>query len=555
MKNRRFARRPETPLPVHLLRWSGALAILLAVLVLPLKVTDIGLPAALRVPVELPLIVFALLVFTGRWQGVVRILVVAALTLVLVFKLAHMATYFGFDRPFNLLADTLMLPALLDTLSKTGGVVTGIGIIAGIVIMLALVVAIFAWATGVIARGVPQHARAPAAIAALVMSAVILTPYGTWTAATFARDQVRTIVEDVRAAQTFKTELLQDPFSDVPADNLLARLKGMDVLVIFVESYGRASLDNPAYAPRLRGVLKEFDAALQETGLSARSGWVTSSTFGGESYLAHSTLLSGLWIDNRQRYAQLLTSTRRTLISDFNAAGWRTVAVMPAITSAWPEADFFRYGKIYAAPELAYKGESFGYITMPDQYALSVLQAKELAPTDRAPVMAEVALISSHIPWAPLPKLIPWEEVGDGSIFKTARTAEAANDIWRDPKRVPEQYALSVDYSLRTLMSFVKTYARDNTLLIILGDHQPMPFITGENASHDVPAHIIARDPAVLAALDEDTWTPGMEPNASSVVWPMDSLRERILGAFTPRDDPSDSPPPEAEPEPETKTH
>jgi hypothetical protein len=553
MKNRRFARREETPFLVHLLRWAGALAILLAVLVLPLKVTDIQWPALPRVPVELPLIIFALLLFTGRWQGVVRALIVGALTLVLLFKLAHMGAYFGFDRPFNLLADTLMLPALLDTLTKAGGSASGIGIIAGGVLLLVLVIAIFAWATGVIVRGVPSHAQIPVAVAALALSGVMFTPYGTWTAATFVRDQVRTVTEDLREAQTFKAELLQDPFRDVPADSLLARLKGMDVLLIFVESYGRASLDNPAYAPRLRGVLKEFDAALQEKGFSARSGWVTSSTFGGESYLAHSTTVSGLWIDNRQRYAQLLTSTRRTLIGDFNAAGWRTVAVMPAITAPWPEADFFRYGKIYAAPDMNYKGDKFDYLPMSDQFALSVLQTQELAPTDRAPVMAEVALISSHVPWAPLPKLIPWEEVGDGSIFKTARTTESANDVFR-AGRVPEQYAMSVDYSLRTLMSFITTFARDNTLLIILGDHQPMPFLAGENASHEVPAHLIAKDPALLAALDEDTWTPGMQPDASSPMWPMDSLRERILGAFTPSGDTSDLPPPEAEPEVKTET-
>ncbi|MBY0508970.1 MAG: hypothetical protein K2P94_02350, partial [Rhodospirillaceae bacterium] len=90
MKNRRFARREETPFLVHMLRWVGALAILLAVLVLPLKLTDIHVPATPRAPVELPLIIFALLLFTGRGQSVVRALIVAGLTLVLLFKLAHM---------------------------------------------------------------------------------------------------------------------------------------------------------------------------------------------------------------------------------------------------------------------------------------------------------------------------------------------------------------------------------------------------------------------------------------------------------------------------------
>ena len=40
--------------------------------------------------------------------------------------------------------------------------------------------------------------------------------------------------------------------------------------------------------------------------------------------------------------------------------------------------------------------------TMPDQYTLSAFQRYEPAP-GHAPVMAEIPLVSSHAPWAPLP--------------------------------------------------------------------------------------------------------------------------------------------------------
>ena len=59
---------------------------------------------------------------------------------------------------------------------------------------------------------------------------------------------------------------------------------------------------------------------------------------GGQSWLAHASLLSGLRIDNQGRYRALLASPRRTLLHLAQAAGWRTAAVMPAITLAWPEA-------------------------------------------------------------------------------------------------------------------------------------------------------------------------------------------------------------------------
>ena len=54
---------------------------------------------------------------------------------------------------------------------------------------------------------------------------------------------------------------------------------------------------------------------------------------------------------------------------------------------------------------------------MPDQYTFAALQRLELEQPNRAPVMAEIDLVSSHTPWAPLPRLVDWSRVGDGSIF------------------------------------------------------------------------------------------------------------------------------------------
>ena len=60
---------------------------------------------------------------------------------------------------------------------------------------------------------------------------------------------------------------------------------------------------------------------LQAAGFSARSGWLTSSTFGGISWLAHSTLQSGVWVDSQGRYDQLVASDRFTLSQAFKRGG------------------------------------------------------------------------------------------------------------------------------------------------------------------------------------------------------------------------------------------
>lgn len=525
---------PQTP---TILRWLGALLIIHAVLLLPDRPEALGLHLLRLLPLELSVIVLGLVAFTGRARDGLRILVVVLLTLMLIFKLASIGARFGFDRPFNPLADVAMIPIALDTIAKGVGFLGAAGAVLGVLVAIGLVVALLYWATGVIAQRVTAEARifvsAGAFLGAMLSFVPALASRVHWDSSIFMRDQAVGFVRSIEDSKQFRAALLEKPFADLPAEGRLAGLKDADVLFLFVESYGRSSVDNARYSDVVRSRLKVFGADMAAKGFTAKSAWMLSPTYGGESYLAHSTVVSGLWVDNNQRYGQLLKSSHETLVGDFSKAGWRTVTVMPEITMPWPEVDFFGFDAVYSALNLDFKGQSFDYMTMSDQYVMAELQRRELAPLDRKPVMALVGLISSHIPWAPLPKFVPWDAVGDGTIFNTARTTESANEVWRDPKTVDAFYAKSIDYSLETLASFIATYARDNTLVLIMGDHQPMSFMAGEGASHEIPAHLIARNPALIAALEQGTWTPGMEPHADSPSWAMDSLRERILKAYT----------------------
>jgi hypothetical protein len=92
-----------------------------------------------------------------------------------------------------------------------------------------------------------------------------------------------------------------------------------------------------------------------------------------------------------------------------------------------------------------------------------------------------------------------------------------------------------VEYSLSSLISYVETYGDENLVLVFLGDHQPAPVITGEGASHDVPITIVAKDPKVLDQISGWGWQDGLNPAPDAPVWPMESFRDRFLGAFSPR--------------------
>ena len=58
--------------------------------------------------------------------------------------------------------------------------------------------------------------------------------------------------------------------------------------------------------------------------------------------------------------------------------------------------------------------------------------------------------------------------------------------------------------------------------------------MSGQNASHDVPITIVAKDPAVMRHISGWHWQSGMRPSANAPVWRMDSFRDRFLSAFGP---------------------
>ncbi len=328
----------------------------------------------------------------------------------------------------------------------------------------------------------------------------------------------------------------EDPFRETSGDGLLAGLRGKDVIVAFVESYGRVAVQDSSFSPQIDAVLDSGTKRLRSAGFSSRSAFLTSPTFGGISWLAHSTLQSGLWVDSQQRYDQLMQSDRYTLSDAFRQAGWRTVSDVPSNRSDWAEGtSFYHYDQLYDYRNVGYDGPSFSYASMPDQYTLSAFQRLELAQTDRRPVMAEIDLVSSHTPWAPVPRMVNWGAVGDGFVFAgMPADGQSPDVVWRSSDGVKAAYGRSIQYSLTSLISFVQRYGDKNLVLVILGDHQPATVVSGEDAGHDVPITIVAHDPAVMDRISPWHWQDGMLPHPDAPVWSMDTFRDRFLTAYDP---------------------
>lgn len=532
----------------------AAVFLLFIALVVPNRLADIHLQALLCFPIELLLVGFILLIPNTLGKAL-RWLLASGLAAGVIFKIADIATYNVFARPFNPIFDAYLLRngmhLLSGSLGEAAAMVIGVLLVALVLLIIALAFLMLhsirelllgyrtmAWvllACGLVLWGGLRFADSRFATAAFYELLAMHT---------------RATMHSIQDAHAFRTELQQakeQAVTETPvgqakagwttaedAGALFSLLEGKDVLIIFIESYGRTLLDKPEFATHFRPFLQQQEQKLLQAGIAMRSAYLTSPTFGGLSWFAHGTAMSGLWINSQTRYDTLVMSDHPSINRLFRTAGWRTVAVMPAISMAWPEGDYFGYDKVYDAHNSGYQGMPFNWVTMPDQFTLAAFQRNELDVQQRKPVMAEIALISSHAPWTPVPELVDWRSVGDGQVFNTqAVSGDTPEALWKDPDRVRLQFRLAIEYSVGTVVDYLLHYATDNTVVLVLGDHQPAPLVTGVTDNRDVPVHFFARDPNVMEAIANWNWAGGLTPADASPVWRMDEVKNKWIETFS----------------------
>ncbi|MGW5581704.1 sulfatase-like hydrolase/transferase [Micromonospora chokoriensis] len=521
------------------------LAVLLVVLVLtlPYDFGRLSPGAFVRIPLEALLTLALLLALPPRWSRWVATLAGVALGLLGLLKLFDLGFTAALSRAFDPVLDWALLDEGFAFVSESYGRPVAIGVAVTLAVVAVGLPILVTLSMRRLRRLVIWHrAGTRRVVAALVVVWVVCAAFnvrlveGVTVADTSATTltnghgfQVRLRLDD---RERFAALLQDDRFAETPGDQLLTALRGKNVVISFVESYGRDAVEDPEFASQVGAVLDGGTSRLSAAGFASQSGFLTSPTFGGGSWLAHDTLLSGLWVDNDQRHRTLLASDRLTLNKAFQRASWQTVGVMPAVSKPWPESSFFGYDRFYDARKLAYRGPKFSFGTMPDQYTLASWRRLELGNSGGEPTMTELALVSSHAPWTPVPDLVDWAALGNGAIFKG--TAKESDDKRRNTEQIRADYRHSIEYTLSALISYVQTYGDDDLVFIFLGDHQPAAVVTGDNASRDVPISIITRDRAVLDRISGWGWQDGLKPGPKAPVWRMDTFRDRFLTAFGP---------------------
>ena len=519
-----------------LLVWFG--------LVGPDQISRLTPTAFVRIPVEGLVLVAVVVVLPRRARWITAAVIGTLLGVVAVVKLVNMGFYEAINRPFNPTADWSYFQSaeglLGVSIGRTKAIVflTLAGVVGAAVLIFTPLAVVRL--SRLLARHRTTSLRTVGALGIVWILAAVVGVHvmsgvsvASSSAAGLAYDEGHQITAGLQSGRIMRAAAAADPYLTTPGSSLLNGLRGKDVVIAFVESYGQVAVQGTSFSPAIDAQLRAGTSQLNAAGFSSRSAFLSSPTFGGISWLAHSTLESGLWIDNQQTYNNLVTTDRPTLSSLFKRAGWRTVAVVPASEKNWPEGKtFYGYDQIYGNHNVGYQGPNFSYATMPDQYTYSAFQRLELTQP-HAPVMAEIDTVSSHTPWAPLPSMVPWNQVGNGSIFDPMPAqGQSPTTVWRSTNQVRAAYARSIQYSMNALISWVQTNPDPNLVMIVLGDHQPATIVSGQAANHNVPISIIVHDPTVLNKISSWGWQDGLLPSPSAPVWQMNSFRDRFLTAY-----------------------
>jgi len=421
-----------------------------------------------------------------------------------------------YGRDINLYWDLRFIPDVVHMVTRVAPAWAVLAAIAAVAATVVLLCRLFRWAFGRVSAAAAD-ARVRRTLIPLCLSLIaffaahqagvnaIGSAFTAPVVETYAR-QIAFVIDAKRGTHSLPASPSMD--SD------LSRVKGADVFVVFIESYGAVSFQRPEIASRLDPVRARFAADISETHRRVVSAFAKSPTFGGSSWLAHISLLSGIEVRDPDTNARLMTAQRDTLVRAFGRRGVRTVGLMPGLRQNWPEGGFYGFEDIYSADRLAYNGPEFGWFAIPDQYSLQRLDALEVRRSPRRPLFVFFPTISTHFPFLPVPPYQPdWGRMTNPKPYDGPAIvkAYARQPDWTDYR---PGYVDAMTYDFACLGGFLRQEPDRDFVMVLLGDHQPAAAVSGEGASWNVPVHVIANRSAVLDRLRDHGFRDGLVPDA-----------------------------------------
>ncbi len=375
-------------------------------------------------------------------------------------------------------------------------------------------------------------------------------PIVVWVSPAFADNIVRS-THTYRAIQAG----IKKPAYEELAQIKLPRDERPDVYLLLIESYGRLMFTEPGLKGEHAQRMATMQTRLEQTGWHSASAFSRSSVSGGRSWMAEGSILLGTQILHESVFQHLIANTKRLphLVSFLDAQGYSTILLAgsdrerPGIKASNP----YGYQHYVNYDVLGYHGPAYGWGIVPDQFSLGYVRERFLNEAD-GPVFFNFHMVTSHAPWHPVPEIVAdWRTLngvdgereaskeGDKVVLGRLRNyqRDRAQRHWYMGEltaQLRDNYARAIDYELALVSNFLAQHERD-ALVIVMGDHQP-PVIPKQGDKFDVPVHVFARRPELLAEFKEHGYVPGLTPTklVSSHGGLMSLLTRALVRSATP---------------------
>jgi hypothetical protein len=88
-------------------------------------------------------------------------------------------------------------------------------------------------------------------------------------------------------------------------------------------------------------------------------------------------------------------------------------------------------------------------------------------------------------------------------------------------------------YDFEVLKRFVAQFLNDDSLVVVLGDHQPVIEVSGNDTDLGVPVHVFSRAPELVAPFVQRGYVDGLWPRGSGTPRAMDTFLPDLLRDFS----------------------
>jgi phosphoglycerol transferase MdoB-like AlkP superfamily enzyme len=289
-----------------------------------------------------------------------------------------------------------------------------------------------------------------------------------------------------------------------------------DVFFIFIESYGSVLYKQPRFTSRYLVMLEALDKHLSNNGWSAVSTLSVAPTWGGGSWMSYTSALFGVRVDQQSVYNALKEKYSELEYPNmgryFRSQGYDYVWVAP-IDRQLPKTREAQDRKFYGADRwitfdtLNYDGPLFGWgPAPPDQFTFGFIQ--EFVSQKEQPTFLVYLTQNSHIPWTPLPPVLDdWHKFENLKLQNGGVGEVQMKGLSLDESG--QNYLQAVDITLEVLGEFISSLEKENSVIVLIGDH-PAPSVSRTEDGYGTMVHIISQDADLLASFHQYGFVDGL---------------------------------------------